>query len=234
MHKILIIGHRGAAGYEPENTIRAIIKGFECGADYVEVDVRQTKDGYLVLMHDEKVDRTTNGRGYLRELTLEEVRKLDAGKGEKVPLVEEVLEVVKKKGGGIVFEIKEVGIEEKLLSLIEKFKMIDRVIIASFHYEALEKVKEINDEVCLSLIFSKDPISNLKRAIKLGVDIVSAHYSLIDSNFIEKAYKLNLKVNAWTVNEKDLVVKLVKLGVNSITSDYPCLVKEVLEELGVR
>ncbi|MEM3426627.1 MAG: glycerophosphodiester phosphodiesterase family protein, partial [Thermoproteota archaeon] len=92
MSSVLKIGHRGARFYEPENTLRSFRKALELGVDAVELDVRRTRDGELVVIHDAEVDRTTNGKGLVRELTLEEIRRLDAGKGEKIPTLEEALD----------------------------------------------------------------------------------------------------------------------------------------------
>ncbi|RLG46262.1 MAG: glycerophosphodiester phosphodiesterase, partial [Thermoproteota archaeon] len=116
-----VVGHRGASAYEPENTVRSIRRAFEMGADAVEVDARVSKDGHVVIIHDETVDRTTNGTGLVSELSLEEIRALDAGKGEKIPTLQEVLEEIRGKGC-LFLEIKVDEAAVPSLSLVESME----------------------------------------------------------------------------------------------------------------
>jgi glycerophosphoryl diester phosphodiesterase len=113
MRRVLIVAHRGASAYEPENTIRSFDNAFQLGADFVELDVRLSKDGSLVVIHDEAVDRTTNGSGLVRDLTLSELKLLDAGKGEKIPTLEEVLELFSEPEHKFFIEVKEPGVRGK-------------------------------------------------------------------------------------------------------------------------
>ncbi|RLE81908.1 MAG: glycerophosphodiester phosphodiesterase [Thermoprotei archaeon] len=230
MNPFEVVGHRGAAGYEPENTIRAILKGIECGATAIEVDVRRTKDGTLILMHDETVDRTTNGSGRVADLTFDEIRRFDAGKGEKVPTLEEVLEVTKGKVK-VFLELKEVGYEDKVVGIVDSLNAREYVWIISFHKEAIKNLKDIAPDIPTGLIFSALPMRNIDVAKELGVELVSPFYRLVSRRFIKEAKANGFKVIAWTINEVEDMVRMFRLGVDGITSDYPCLLREVIDSL---
>ena len=228
---MIIIGHRGAAGYEPENTIKSILKGIECGASAIEVDVRRTKDGIMVLMHDETVDRTTNGEGKVSELTLAEIKCLDAGKGERVPTLFEVFELLKERNVILLVELKEIGYEEEVVSMVKDFNMLDRVYITSFHKSALNRVVEIEPNMKTGLIFSSNTLRNMKIAEELNVDVVVPKYQLVNRNFLRSCRRLGFKVFVWTVNRAIDVVKFYRLGVDGIVTDYPCMVKRIINNL---
>ena len=224
---VKVVGHRGAAGEEPENTIRSVVKAIECGADFVEVDVRSTKDSVLVLLHDETLDRTTNGSGLLREYTFNEIRNLDAGKGERIPRVEEVLDVIKGKCK-LLLELKEIGWEKGLFDIVKRKGMLDDVIFISFYKECVEVLKELGAEV--GIIFSKRPYEYLKYAKDLGLKFVAPHYRLVDEEFLSIAKEYGLNVNVWTINDVSLMEKFIKLKVFAITSDYPCTLRKIVDK----
>jgi len=228
---VKVVGHRGAAGEEPENTLRSILRGIECGADFIEVDVRSTKDGVLVLLHDETLDRTTNGSGLLREHNFSEICNLDAGKGERIPRVEEVLEVIKGKCR-ILLELKEVGWEKKLFRMVEEKNMLEDVIFISFHKECVEALKEMGGKV--GIIFSKTPHAYLEYARSLEPELIIPHYRLVDEEFISRANEYGLNVNVWTINDIERMISFIKLGVFAITSDYPCLLRRVVDEYSLQ
>jgi glycerophosphoryl diester phosphodiesterase len=147
MKRVLIVAHRGASAYEPENTIRSFERAFKLGADFVELDVRLSKDGVLVVIHDEAADRTTNGSGLVRSLTLNQLRLLDAGKGEKIPTLKEVLERFNRDEHMFFIEAKEPGLEEKLLEAIAEHKAQNRVTVTSFYHSVLKKIKEKRKDI---------------------------------------------------------------------------------------
>ena len=228
MIKVEIIGHRGAAELEPENTIRSIIKAIECEANFVEVDIRRTKDGVLIAMHDETVDRTTNGTGKVSELTFEEIRKLDAGKGEKVPTIEEILDVTKGKVK-LILELKEKGYEDQVIELIKSKNMINDVIVVSFHANAIRRIKELEPRITTGYLFMKSPFQALEIAKSCGAKILGAYYKVVNSSFIYMAKSYGFKTIVWTVNNEKDIINMIKIGVDGITSDNPCLVKKILE-----
>ena len=142
----LRIGHRGARAYEPENTLRSFAKAIELGVNAIEFDARKTKDNEIVVIHDETVDRTTNGRVLVRELTLAEIKRLVTDKGEKVPTLEEALDFLDRKVK-ILIELKETGIEDRVLKIVREKGLRDNVIIISFHEDAIKRVREIDEKV---------------------------------------------------------------------------------------
>ncbi len=147
------IPHRGGLAYEPENTLAAFQNAIDQGARWLEFDVQMTKDGALVVIHDETVDRTTNGTGAVRDLTLEQIRALDAGQGQKVPTFEEVLQLAKAGNVNILPETKSAhlypGMEEKLLQAVEKADYLDRTVIQSFEAPSLELLRRLNPQAKL-------------------------------------------------------------------------------------
>ncbi|MCW4021269.1 MAG: glycerophosphodiester phosphodiesterase family protein [Candidatus Bathyarchaeota archaeon] len=216
---MLRIGHRGAKAYEPENTLRSFKKAIEIGVDAVELDARRTKDGEIVVIHNAKVDKTTDGKGPVSELTLEEIKQLSTDKGEKIPTLEEALDFLDNKVK-IVIELKETGLEEKVLRLINDKGLGKNVLVVSFHEEALRKVRELDDEVETGLIYvrHKNPI---KAALELRADYLLSLYRFTHTANIRKAHENGLKVIVWTINKQEEVPEYVKKGVDGIASDRP-------------
>ncbi len=219
MNFVLKIGHRGARAYEPENTLRSFNRAIELGVDAVELDVRKTKDNEIVVIHNADVNKTTDGSGSVNELTLEEIKRFVTEKGEKIPTLEEVLDSVGKRVKALV-ELKETGIEEKVLDLIRRKGLIEKVIIVSFHEEALRKVRELNDKVATGLIYvrHKNPI---QAALELKAEYLVSLYRFTHSANIKKAHEKGLKVIVWTINKEEEVEEYKKKGVDGITSDRP-------------
>jgi glycerophosphoryl diester phosphodiesterase len=151
------IAHRGGSKGAPENTLAAFRNGIVQGLDWLEFDVQMTKDGVLVVIHDETVDRTTNGTGAVRDLTLEQIRALDAGQGEKVPTFEEVVELAKTSGVKIMPETKSAhlypGLEEKMLKTLEQANYLDQTIFQSFEADSLDKLHRLNPQSKLCALY---------------------------------------------------------------------------------
>lgn len=151
------IAHRGGIAYAPENTLAAFQNAINQGVDWLEFDVQMTKDGALVVIHDETVDRTTNGTGAVRDMTLEQIRSLDAGQGQKVPTFEEVMELAKTNGVRILPETKSAhlypGVEEKLLQALEQANYLDQTVIQSFEADSLEKLHRLNPQARLCALY---------------------------------------------------------------------------------
>ena len=143
MKQIKVIGHRGAAGLEPENTLLAFKKALKLGVDELELDILPSKDGHLMVIHDDKIDRTTNGSGYVKNLTLSELKKLNAGKGEKIPTLNEVFDLIKNKNVILNIELKKSGYENKVVDLIKKYKFEKKVLVISFVADAIKKIAPV-------------------------------------------------------------------------------------------
>lgn len=219
MSSVLKIAHRGARAYEPENTLSSFRKAMELGADAVELDVRKTKDNELIVIHSADVNKTTNGKGLVSELTLEQIKKLVTDKDEQVPTLEEVLDCVSRRVK-VLIELKETGIEEQVLALISKRGLLENVIIISFHEDALRKVRELNDDVETGLIYvrHKNPIQT---ALDLKAQYLLSLYSFTHSANINKAHENGLKVIVWTINNKEDAEEYKKKGVDGIATDRP-------------
>ena len=222
---MLKIGHRGARAYEPENTLRSFKKAIELGVDAVELDVRKTRDNEIVVIHDAKVDRTTNGRGLVSEISLEEIKKLVTEKGERIPTLEETLDFLDGKVK-IIIELKETGLEEKVLTLIHKKGLEKNVVIVSFLKDALKNVREIDEKIETGLIYvrHKNPV---KAALDLKANYLLPLYRFIHGADVQKAHEKGLKVIAWTINNQEEVSEYVKKGVDGIASDRPDILKSV-------
>ncbi|MCG2879911.1 MAG: glycerophosphodiester phosphodiesterase [Vulcanisaeta sp.] len=227
---VLVFGHRGAMGYAPENTIPSFRLAVEMGVDGVELDVHMTRDGEVVVIHDFTVDRTTNGHGYVKDLTLEEIKRLDAGvkfgsrwRGVPVPTLEEVF---REFGKRIKYKIEikrgsdyYPGIERKVVELIRRYNVDAQVI--SFDYDALSNVRAIDRDIEIGIIFIGKISWFIDVAKKLNAHWLHVSHELIDERGVELAHKLGLKVGAWTVNDEKRARYLIDIGVDDITSNYP-------------
>lgn len=216
---MLRVGHRGARAYEPENTLLSFKKALEIGVDAVEFDVRKTKDNQLVVIHDANVKKTTNGEGLVSELSLEEIKKLSTKKGEKIPTLKEALNFLDNKVK-IVIELKEAGLEEKVLSAIREKRLQKNIIIVSFIEEALRKVRDLDKQIETGLIYVKHK-NPLRTALELKANYLLPLYRFTHTRNIEKAHENDLKVIVWTVNKPKEVAEYRRKGVDGIASDKP-------------
>lgn len=222
---IFKIGHRGARAYEPENTLKSFKKAIEIGVNAIEFDVRQTKDKKLIVFHDDKVDRLTDGKGFIKNLTLEQIKSLDVG-GEPIPSFEEALDFIDKKIQRIVIELKEFGFEDKVLRELRKRRLEDRVIIVSFLERVLEKIRELEGNIEMGLIYVTH-LSPIKSALKLKANYLVPFYRFTHTKDIQKAHKEGLKVIVWTINKKEEALKYAQKGVDGIASDKPDILKGI-------
>jgi glycerophosphoryl diester phosphodiesterase len=216
---MLRIGHRGAAGYEPENTLRSIERAISLSVDFVEFDVQRTRDGYLVLLHDKRVDRTTNGSGYLTDLSLAEVGKLDAGKGERIPTFQEVLRLTSGRVG-LMLEIITPGIAGQVCRVVHE-EYEGTVIYASFlHAEVLQLRRLLPDARTLAL-FEGIPVDPIGFAEDAGVTHVGLAIDSLTDDFVGALQKGGYEVFGYTANDPRDIRWLRQLQINGIISDYP-------------
>jgi glycerophosphoryl diester phosphodiesterase len=217
-----IVAHAGGAAYEPENTIRAIRRAIELRADMSEVDVHSTRDGHLVVIHDAEVDRTTNGKGIVREMSIQEIRKLDAGKGEKIPTLQEVLRVAKNTIG-VMIEVKAIGIEKPLLELIRSEGMSNQVIVTSFMSDVVRKIRELESKMSTGQIFSWKIPNIAKKAVELKTSIMVPAFELVTKEMVRELHEISIPVYAWTVDDRRVGESLVEIGVDGIITNKPDL-----------
>ncbi len=216
------IAHRGASAYEPENTLRSFERAIEMKADMIELDVRQSIDGHLVVMHDGTVDRTTDSTGPVSLKTLAELKELNAGKGERIPTLNEVVELGRGRAK-FVIELKENGAEDKVVDLIRKNKLIDEVFIVSFKANRLKMIKELEPKLKTGLILfaSLDPIRLAKNC---GADVVAPFRWFITKGLIERAKANGLHTFTWTVDETSKAQVLKEKGVSGIVTNKPDII----------
>jgi glycerophosphoryl diester phosphodiesterase len=216
---MLRVGHRGARAYAPENTLTSFKKAIELGVNAIELDVRRTKDGKIVVIHDADVKRTTNGEGLVADLTLAEIKGFSAEQGEKIPTLDEALDFLDKKVK-VIIELKEAGYEDAVLSAVKARGVEKQVVISSFLEEAIGRVRELDADIQTGLIYAKHK-NPLKAALALKANYLVALYRFVHTANVEKAHQNGLKVIVWTINTPEEVAQYAKKGVDGIASDKP-------------
>lgn len=216
-----IIGHRGCKGEQPENTLIGIKKAIEAGVDGVEIDVHLTKDNKLVVIHDDTVDRTTNGQGKVLDFTLEEIRKLDAGKGEKIPTLQEVIDIIKQSGIELVIEIKCENAEQDVAEAIEKNNIIEKTIVKSFNHRIVKKVKEINDKIKTACLLAGLPVHAYRLLEDAKADVLSINFRTVDKELIDECHEHGCHVFIWNIDDKEELKKFIDMGADYIGTNFP-------------
>ena len=236
--------HRGFSGKYPENTMLAFEKALEVGVDGIELDVHLTKDGELVIIHDETVDRTTDGTGLVSEMTLDELKALDASATyvgvygvNRIPTLREYFELVKDTEIVTNIELKTginpyPGIEEKLLEMIDAFELADKIIISSFNHYSVMRFKRLAPEIPCGFLEESWIIDMADYAAWQGVECLHPIYAAVTENYAEAAHEKGLLINTWTVNTEEDMKLMIDRGVNAIIGNYPDLCKKVLETYG--
>lgn len=205
-------------GVEPENTLRSFIAAQNAGLDLIELDLHLSKDGALVVMHDADVDRTTDGSGPIADKTLAELRALDAGHGERVPVFEEVLEAVRTP---LQAEIKDVAAARALAEVIHRKDLVGRVEVSSFHDEAIAETARLVPGVRTALIASRYGTDVVDRAVEAGAATVCLNIRRLSLEVVEHARKADLKIIGWVVNTQDQLRLVRALELDGATTDYP-------------
>lgn len=234
-HEVKVTGHRGASGFAPENTIASMKKAIEFGADFSELDVQETADGQLVLLHDGSLDRTTDTTGNIWEMNYADLKDVDAGSwfsaeyaGEPIPTLAAVIDTVHGKMK-LNIELKMNGhqkqLTEKVVNLVTKKNFIPQCILTSFDRDAVRKVKALNNRIKTGYIFSKMPDEDIYTA---EFDLLSVNKKLVTKEMVEKAHKNGKEVHVWTVNEAGDMKKLIQLGVDNIITNYPNRLLKIL------
>jgi glycerophosphoryl diester phosphodiesterase len=214
----LTVGHRGVMGVEPENTLRSFRAAQAAGLDQIELDLHLSKDGALVVMHDEDVDRTTDGAGLVRDLPLAEIRTLDAGLGERVPVFEEVLDAVSRP---IQAEIKDVAAARVLADTLRERGETERVSVLSFHDEALAEIRTLLPEVRTVLVASELGPEIVPRAQAVGARLVSLELPRLSLDVVRRCQAAGIAVMAWTVNTAQDWALARALGLDGAATDLP-------------
>lgn len=251
----VVIAHRGGAGLWPENTLHAFTHAADLGVDVLEMDVRSTRDGQLVLIHDSTVDRTSNGTGAVQDLALAELQALDAGyawstdrgetfpfrgRGIRIPTLDEVFASLPHMA--MILEIKssQAAIATKLGQMIRSYGMTERVLVASFDAEVMQAFRRLYPEIATSGAEKEVRrlyvlhLARLSRVYappmeSLDVPQYSDDRFIATRRFVQAAHERNLHVHVWTVNEADAMQRLLDHGVDGITTDYPDRLLQILD-----
>ncbi len=235
--KVIVIGHRGGSGYAPENTLASMKKAIELGADMSELDVQETADGKLIILHDKSLKRTTGVDKNIWETNYTELNGLDAGswfsekyKNEPVPTLQQVIDLIKGKMK-LNIELKTNGHEKKLaertLKLVEDNDFLDQVIFTSFKFAEINKVRELNKKAKVGYLFSKIPKD--VDVFNADIDLLSAYYKIVDADFMKKAKAAGKEVAVWTVNKPEDMKRMIALGVDAIITNYPDVLIKLLQ-----
>lgn len=238
--KTLCVGHRGASAYAPENTLASFRMALDMGVDLVECDIHMSRDGHLVVFHDDTLERTSNGTGPVHALSLAELKGLDAGSwfspefaGERIPRLEEVLELVRGRAR-ILVEIKydpgfNDGIERKLVEALRAHGMREDAVVISFDHAALRRVHEVDSGVATGPLFVANILDVAGFVRPSASSWVGPLWQLASPELIRDAHDHGIGVCPWTVNEPKAMRRMIALGVEAVTTNHPDL---LLGELG--
>ena len=231
MSPVLVIAHRGASGHAPENTLAAFRKALQMGAGFIETDLQLSRDARLVAIHDETLERTTNGKGAVQDLTLAELRKLDAGSWlgsdfiqEKIPTVEEILLFSRQHDVNFYLEMKPTGKwggEHSLIRALREADEIHRAIVISFDTSILENLRRIEPAVMTGLLHDGQIENPVARAREIGARQLVVRGDLVSPALLAQAKKHELHLVCWTINNPAHMRMLIAAGVDGIMSDYP-------------
>jgi glycerophosphoryl diester phosphodiesterase len=228
------IAHRGASGHAPENTLGAFRLAAKMGARFIETDLRLTRDGHVVAIHDATVNRTTNGRGSVSRISLAKIRELDAGAhfagakrssfAERISTLEEVLEFAREAGIGCYLELKSragQGLEEKVIRALRATKMSSRSVIISFHSAILRIVRDLDAAIITGFIVERPTARSIVLAQRIGARQLLPRADRTTSSVVAAARRAELAVVPWTVNDPASMRRLIAVGIQGIITNYP-------------
>ena len=222
---MLKIGHRGAKGYEPENTFVSFQKALDMQVDGIELDVHLSADGEIIVIHDESIDRTTNGKGFVNTLSLRELNAFRIDGKSEIPTLQEVFDLI-NQDCFINIELKSYEVTNKVVSLIEKYVTkkgwkYDRFLVSSFDWNALQQVAFLNDKIPIGVLTETDLELALAFAKFIQAKSIHPHFHLLTKENTAKIQEKGLQVFPWTINELEDIQKIKTFNVNGIITDFP-------------
>lgn len=246
MQKVKVIAHRGAggwdSGYAPENTMPAFRKAIEMGADGIELDVQLTRDDVLVICHDETIDRTSDGHGYIKNMTLAELRKYNFCSSHTeygftpIPTLEEFLAFMAQESFALNIELKTGvvyydSIEKKTFDMVHAFGLDDRVLYSSFNYYSLEKLRTVSADARIGILCSSmECVYVPEDAARIGAEAIHPDFHGLTAENMQKCHtEGHLRVNAWTADREDHLRALIDMGVDAIITDCPDRARKVVD-----
>jgi len=225
---VLNIAHRGASGTFPENTLSAFRAAIDAGADMCELDVQLSRDGAIVVIHDDTVERTTDGKGEVAELTLEELKRLDAGakfkggpfKGARIPTLDEVFDATSGKCG-LNIELKAGGLEHQVAQIMQARNALGDSIVSSFDWEYLKKIQQLHFNIRIGLLADEKPVELMMNAVAMRAYSINPRWDMVTSDLCKAAHERSLKLYTWTVDADARMRALIECGVDGIMTNYP-------------
>jgi len=238
MRDVWVVAHRGASGHAPENTMAAFRRAVEMGALFIETDIHLTRDAQLVAIHDTSLERTTNGRGQVKDFTLANLRELDAGSwfapefaGERIPTLDEVIAFAREADVVFYLELKADapwGAEHALSAALRRAGESSRTAVLSFVAAALGTMRKLDPTVMTGFLYDKPLPDAVARALEVGARQLAPRGDLVTAELVEQAHRADLQVVTWTANDAAEMRSLIAAGVNGIMTDYPARLREVL------
>jgi len=244
INRPLIIAHRGASKLAPENTMPAFRKALELGADGIELDVHMSSDGFLVVTHDEMLDRTSNGKGLVRDRTLAELRSLDFGswfsedfRGERIPMLEDVLALLSGWDGLLNIEIKNgpvfyPGIERAVADAVKKHKRTNRTIISSFNHYSLVEIRKYEPEIKTAPLYMAGIYRPWEYARSLGAAAIHPLFYNIVPEVMKGCKENNIRVHPFTVDQPEQIKQVAAAGADGIITNVPDIALKIVKEKG--
>jgi glycerophosphoryl diester phosphodiesterase len=239
--RVWVVGHRGAMGHCPENTLVSFQRARELGADWIEIDVHLTSDGALVVIHDHTLERTSDGHGLVADHTLADLKQLDAGAwfgaeyvGQRIPSLDEVLEWARQHDTIVDIEIKNGpvyydGIEEAVVKSLDRCGMAERVIVISFDHHAIRRVKALDARVATGVLYAGRPIDGgVAMARAAHADAVLPNVGFVTRDDVRLAHEAGLAVAPWESSNPEVLERLIAAGVDAIGTNYPDVLRQVL------
>jgi glycerophosphoryl diester phosphodiesterase len=232
---MVIIGHRGATEYEPENTLASFAKALEIGVDGIELDVHICKTGEVVVIHDSRLKRTTNGSGYVKDKTLEELKGLDAGKGQRIPTFKEVLDLIDKRAI-VDIELKAEHTSGPVADILQEYIKghgwkEDHFLISSFDHHELRRFHMAMPKVPFAPLIAAKPLDYALFAQNMNATAVNPLFDFIDGEFVQDAHKRGLKMFVWTVDHPDDIKEMIKIAVDGFITNRPERVRTIVDSL---
>lgn len=237
-----VLGHRGAAGTAPENTLSAFRKGLEYGVDGFEFDVQLSRDGEVVICHDERVDRTSNGIGWVKDLALKELKALNFGVlfgvQAEIPTLSELLELLQGRSLLLNVEVKSSalieypGIVDKVVELLAKYRFLAQSIVSSFDHRVVGEVIRKYPQVQTGLLYDCGPLEPWVYARQVGAAHLHPHFAFVSSELVKESHARGIGINTWTVDEPWAMERIAAAGVDSVITNYPERFKQFPLEKG--
>ncbi|WP_235914999.1 glycerophosphodiester phosphodiesterase [Flagellimonas ochracea] len=223
--KPMVIGHRGAMGHETENTLASVQKAMDLGVDMIEIDVFKIESGEIVVFHDERVERLTNGGGKVEEYNIVDLHQLILDGGHKIPMIQEVLKLINNQVA-LNIELKGANTADRVNFILDYYVRErgwtwDNILISSFNWDELREMRKLNSGINIAVLTEDDPLQAIDVAKELNAVAINPDYKTLTEENVAQIQEVGFKIYTWTVNEPNQIEKMKNFGVDGIISDYP-------------